>query len=159
MPGMPEARKLAIEAVLTMWPPCPRSFIRGTKVWTPLITPWRLTPSTQSQSSYEEFVDRPEQVHAGIVEQKGDRPHPRLGLVGRRGEAVARGDVEPDPGHLAIVENGKRLLDRILPNVGDHHLAALVEQHPGEAEADAVGAAGDEGRAAREVLHFCFFRF
>ena len=63
------------------------------------------------------------------------------------------------PSHLAIVENGQRLLDRILPDVGDHHLAALVEQHPGEAEADAVGAAGDEGGAAREVLHAFFFRF
>ena len=51
MPGTGPARKLAIEAVLTTWPPSPRSFIRGTKVVTPLITPWRLTPSTQSQSS------------------------------------------------------------------------------------------------------------
>ena len=79
------------------------------------------------------FVDRPEQVHPGIVEQQADRAHPRLGLVGGRGEAVARGDVEPDPGHPAIVEHGERLLDRILPDVGDDHLAARIEQHPGEA--------------------------
>ena len=105
------------------------------------------------------IVDRPEQVHAGIIEEKRDRAHPRLGLVGGRGEAFARGDVEPDPGHLAIVEDGERLLDRILPDVGDHHLAALVEQHPGEAQTDAVGAAGDEGGPAREVLHAFLFRF
>jgi hypothetical protein len=50
--------KLAMLAVLVMCPPLTspdsaRAFIRGANVPTPLITPWRLTPSTQSQSSNE----------------------------------------------------------------------------------------------------------
>ena len=51
MLGAGPARKLAIDAVFTTCPPPPRAFMRGTKVITPLITPCRFTPSTQSQSS------------------------------------------------------------------------------------------------------------
>ena len=51
MPGMALVMNAPIDAVLTMWPPSPCAFMRGTKVRTPLITPPRFTPSTQSQSS------------------------------------------------------------------------------------------------------------
>src|SRR5262245_4012681 len=40
----------AIDAVVTTCPPSPWAFIRGTNVTTPLTTPPRFTPSTQSQS-------------------------------------------------------------------------------------------------------------
>ena len=72
------------------------------------------------------------------------------------GEAGARGDVEPDPHHLAIVEVASAASIESSRDVGDRDLAALVEQHPGEAEPDPVGAAGDEGGAAGEVLHGFF---
>ncbi len=51
MPAPGPVMNEAIEAVLTMCPPCACAFSRGTKVCTPLITPPRLTPRIQSQSS------------------------------------------------------------------------------------------------------------
>ncbi len=50
-PAVPRAARPPTEETLTMWPPSPRAIIRGTTVWTPLITPPTLTPITQSQSA------------------------------------------------------------------------------------------------------------
>src|SRR5262245_26025750 len=52
MPAPGPATNAAIEAVVTTCPPSPCALIRGTNVTTPLTTPPRLTPSTQSQSWY-----------------------------------------------------------------------------------------------------------
>ena len=48
---VPPAASPAPDAVLTIWPPPPRSSIRGMNVCIPLITPLRLMPSIQSQNS------------------------------------------------------------------------------------------------------------
>ena len=52
MPAPGPATKAAIDAVFTTCPPSPCALILGTNVTTPLTTPPRLTPSTQSQSWY-----------------------------------------------------------------------------------------------------------
>ena len=41
----------------------------------------------------------------------------------------------------------------ILPDVGDHHLHAVAQEHPRHAEADAAGAAGDERDLAFDFVH------
>src|SRR5690606_11925794 len=61
--------------------------------------------------------------------------------------------VDLDAHYLAVVEAGEGCVDRVLADVGDDDLASLVEQVADDADADAVGAPGDEGRAAGEVLH------
>src|SRR5690606_18113943 len=82
-----------------------------------------------------------------------DRPELGLDLVGRRLEPLTVHDVELHSHDLAIVEAGERGVDRILADVGDRHLAAFAQQVAHDADADAVGAPGDEGRAAGEVFH------
>ncbi len=54
---------------------------------------------------------------------------------------------------LPILEPGPGLVDVILPEVGDHHLHAGLDQLLGDAQADARGAAGDQGDLAFQVLH------
>src|ERR1700678_3023705 len=49
---LPSATSPAPDAVLTICPPPVRSIIRGMNVCIPLITPFRLIPSIQSQNSY-----------------------------------------------------------------------------------------------------------
>src|SRR5690606_25167865 len=193
MPGAPLAMKLAMLAVLVMCPPVTsperaRAFIRGAKGITPLMTPPRLTPSTQSQSSYELSSiawkrvmpallntrltgpnaastssavpvgvrarrGRREEVDAGVVEHQAARADRGLDLVRGGSEACAVHHIEPAAHDLAIVEAGERRVDRVLADVGDRHFAALIEQVAHDPESDAVGAAGDESRAAGEVDH------
>jgi hypothetical protein len=43
--------KPPIEAVLTMWAGLPEASMRGTSAWMPWMTPYMLTPITQSQSA------------------------------------------------------------------------------------------------------------
>ena len=50
MPGVASGTSPAIDAVLTICPPSACSTILGRNAWIPLITPYRLTPTTQSQS-------------------------------------------------------------------------------------------------------------
>ena len=75
------------------------------------------------------------------------------GIEGRAGRGYTS-NVELDAdGGIGAVEHLDGLGERLRADVGDGDLAPLGEQRPGEAEADAVGAAGDEGGAAREILH------
>ncbi len=46
-----------------------------------------------------------------------------------------------------------RLVERVLPDVGDDDLRAGVQELPRDGEADAGRAAGDEGRLVLEVFH------
>ena len=99
------------------------------------------------------FLDRLEQVDACIVAQDRDGAELGLHLVCRRLEAIAAGDIELDAHNLAVVEALEGLIDRILPDIGDGDLAALVQKLADQTDADAIGAAGDEGGASCEVLH------
>src|SRR5690606_20395634 len=94
-----------------------------------------------------------EEVDAGVVEHQADRAERGLDLVRGGSEACAVHHVEPDAHDLAIVEAGKGRVDRVLADVGDRNLAALVEQVAHDPEPDAVGPTGDESRAAGEVDH------
>ena len=49
----------------------------------------------------------------------------------------------------------QRLLDRLRADIGNRNLAAFGEQRADQPDSNAVGAAGHERGAAREILH-CF---
>ena len=49
-PKPPKAKWPAIDAVLTKWPPSPCALMRSMNVWVPLMTPFKFTLTTQSQS-------------------------------------------------------------------------------------------------------------
>ncbi len=102
-------------------------------------------------------LDRPADAEASVVEQHMDLAEARLGFGRRRGEGLAVGDVQPDGVDVAAPLPGlevlERLVDVVLADVGHDHLHARVDHGPGRAEADAGGAAGDEGDLSFDVLH------
>ena len=73
--------------------------------------------------------------------------------VGGGRERGAVGDVELQRQHFALTEFGDGRVEMILPDIGDHHLHPGLLQRDGDAEADARGAAGDEGCLPRRILH------
>ncbi len=85
----------------------------------------------------------------------GPEPVPRR--VGRAGEGVAVGHVELDGGDLPpLLQAFKQLQrrsDMVRPEVRDHHLHPRVDEGAGDAEADAAGAARDEGDLSFELIH------
>ncbi len=64
--------------------------------------------------------------------------HP-LGFVGGLDPLLPVGDVEPDRVHrqIGVLEAGHGLIQRVLPDVGDHHLHARACEHLGHAQAHA----------------------
>ena len=80
-----------------------------------------------------------------------DLAEPRLGGVGGGGEGGAIGDVELERQH-AFAQESARLVEMVLADVGDDDIHAGALQRPGDAEADAARAAGDERGLAFKIL-------
>ena len=141
-----------MEAVLTTCPPSPCALILGTNVTTPLTTPPRLTPSTQSQSWYVASAMSLKRLIAGVVAEDVDVSEDALGLVCRAGECLAVGHVELDRMHVAT-ELSRRRLEVVGPYVGDRDAHACRDESLRHAEPDATAASGDEGDSALDVPH------
>ena len=77
----------------------------------------------------------------------------RLDLVGRGGHGFAVDHVDLDgvDAVLAGLECIERRADLVVADVADDHLHAGFVEHMRLAEADAAGAAGDEGHLAGDV--------
>src|SRR5262245_56972948 len=76
---------------------------------------------------------------------------PRLGLVRRRAEGGAVGDVELE--EVNSLGFGLRLLDVVVADVRRDHVHAGAGEDPGHAEPDPARAAGDERGPALKIAH------
>ncbi len=54
---------------------------------------------------------------------------------------------------VGALQRRGRLVEVVLADVSDHHLHARLQERAGHAEADAAGAAGDEGGLVLDVFH------
>ena len=90
----------------------------------------------------------------GVVDQHVEAPVPRAHVGGQRADLRERGEVGGDEREAAVARTRSsasapaRLVARV-----EEHGRALRAQPRGEREAEAVGRAGDEDRAAVEVGH------
>jgi hypothetical protein len=52
-----------------------------------------------------------------------------------------------------LIENGQRLVNVVLPQVGKYNFHSRLDESTGDAEADTAGSARDEGCLALYVFH------
>ena len=128
----------------------------GAKARTPLTTPISLT-----SISHRHVPGRCSHVgaclahHPGVVTDEIDAAEPFDGLVGECVKVGLDAHVGPDSGRVSgpacqrVDGNG----NRVLADIGDHHVHAAPHQRVGEREADAAGAAGHDRDLSRLDLH------
>ena len=83
-------------------------------------------------------------------------PKLRLGLAQRIDDGLLQGHIDPHR-HDPLVGAGeavRRLLDRILLDVGHDDIGAGLGKRGRDAEPDAGGGAGDDRGLAGDVLHW-----
>ena len=93
--------------------------------------------------------------HPGVVADEIDAAEPFDGLVGECVQIGVDADISPHPGRMPGL-TGQRVDgygDRVLADVGDHHIDAAPHQRVGYREADAAGAAGHYGDLSRIDPH------
>ncbi len=93
--------------------------------------------------------------HPGVVADEIDATEPLDGRVGQRVQVGVDADVGPHSGRMPWLA-GQRVDsdgDRVLADVGDHHVHAALHQRVGYREADAAGAAGHHGDLSRLDPH------
>ena len=93
--------------------------------------------------------------HPGVVTDEIDAAEPFYGLVGECVKVGLDAHVDPDSSRVStpacerVDGNG----NRVLADIGDHHVHAAPHQRVGEREADAAGAAGHDRDLSRLDLH------
>jgi hypothetical protein len=80
-----------------------------------------------------------------------------FGLVGRCGHGRAVSDIEADRMHLLRLvppfEDGKGLVDVILPQIREYDLHPRLDEGAGDTEPDSTRSTGYERHLANNVLH------
>ena len=127
----------------------------GAKVRTPLTTPISLT-SISHRRPWSLFPRRRLLTHhPGVVADEIDAAEPFDGLVGECVQIGVDADISPHPGRMSGLtgQGVDGYGDRVLADVGDHHIDAAPHELVGYREADAAGAAGHYGDLSRIDPH------
>src|SRR5262249_7243702 len=102
-------------------------------------------------------LQRPSEPYASVVAQHVNLAEDALGLAGRARHRPAIGDVEfYGVNRAGAVERSYRLIKMVAPDVGDHHIHALADEHLRHTQANAAGPASDKRNFVFHVFHIFF---
>jgi hypothetical protein len=152
----PPERSPASEAVLTMCPSVSWSIMIGRNVRTPWMTPIRLTPSTQCQSSRVLVqLGNPLVPTPALLQTTCTAPVLAERLLRERVDLLGLRDVGHHGVHVraGVPEAGGGERERLLLDVAQHDAHAGLHERLAHAAPDAAGGSRDHGDLSFHVLH------
>src|SRR5262249_32754887 len=103
------------------------------------------------------LAQRPADGDAGVVADHVHLAEGRYRLQRRAADAIAITHIADHAlgPHLARIELAHCAAERLLLDVGNHHLHAFAPKRFGHGEAEPRRAAGDEGDLVTQIFHVC----